>query len=120
MGFRGVRLRNIRARQLAIADRVHVGDVARFDEQTFVCNFGGGGRPTNTVRSALPIRGAHHVGRNYHAHDCISRALVFPLPSHVRLAYIDTRKLQWCSVGSGFSVVCLARSIREATSIAHT
>ena len=115
-----IRLRNIRAGHLAIADRVHVGEVARCDSRTLVYNLEG--RRTNTSGSALFIDGAHHVGQNYGASSAFpgSRSIP-PLPSHVLLVYIDTCRLRWCSIGSVvFYSFVWPRRVREAKGIART
>ena len=77
--------RNIRMGKLAIADRLHIGEVVRFQTRTFVYNLGG--RVTNTYGSAVRVYGGHHEGYNYFAPGCTSGPL---LPSYCRIAYIDT------------------------------
>ena len=64
------RMRNVKIGQLAVADRVYVGEVVRHGNQTWVHHVVG--RRGNTIRSAWPIVGGHHVGAYYIAHDCKS------------------------------------------------
>ena len=117
---RRIRLRNIKVGHLAIADRVHVGEVVRYDSRTFIHNLEG--RRTNAIVSALRITGAHHVGRNYDAFGASpgSRS-ISPVPSHARLVCIVTCKLKWCSVGIvAFHSFAWPRSTKEAKGIART
>lgn len=121
MGYwpHGARLRNVKVGQFAVADRVHVGEVARHNNQTFVYNIGG--RRADTPRSALRIEGAHHVGLDYSIDKGGSGACGRPLPSHVRVVYIDTNKLHWCSVDSvAFQSFAWPRNTREARGIARS
>ena len=111
-----VRLRNIKIGKPAVIRRLQIGTVARAGSFTFIHNLEG--RMANTSGSALQIDDAHHQGKNYHSSSC---KCAFPLPSHVRIVYIDTRKLKWCSVDSvAFHSFAWPRSIREARSIART
>ena len=110
--------RNVKLGQCAVADRVYIREVARFNAQTFVYIFGG--RRANTVGFAAHIKGAHHVGDDYTTDDCVRRGLKFPLPSHVRAVYIGTQKPQWCSVDSvAFQSFAWPRNTREARRIAR-
>ena len=59
------RFHNIRIGCPAIADRVHIGEVARFGTRTFVHNFGV--RQSGTWASTLKVRDADNVGKNYSA-----------------------------------------------------
>ena len=65
-GFVGIpssiRLRNIKAGRPAMANVLHIGEVVRFECRTLIHNLGG--RKTNTWRSTLHVRNAHHEGRN--------------------------------------------------------
>ena len=88
----------------------------RYHRRTYVHNLGG--RKTNTFGSALRVVDAHHQGRNYNAPGCIYKP---PLPSHVRIVYIDTRKLRWCTVDSvAFHSFTWPRNAKQARSIART
>ena len=111
-----VRLRNIRIARPAIADRLHVGEVARFESRTFIHNLGG--RKSNTWCSTLRVKNAHHQGRSYFAPGCNSNP---PLPKHCRIVYIDTCKLRGCSIDSvAFHSFVWPRNVKEAKGIART
>ena len=108
-----IRLRNIKVGAFVVARRLHVGTVAR-GGQTFIHNLEG--RMINAVGPAFMIDNAQ--GRNYRAREC---KLNPPLRSHVRIVYIDTRKLKWCSVDSvAFHSFAWPRSTQEARGIART
>ena len=113
---RPIRPRNIRIGRPAIANRLHIGEGVRFQGRTLIRNLEG--RTTITFGFTLRIKNAHHEGRNYHAPSCIHN---LPLPSHVRIVYIDTSKLRWCSVGSvAFHSFAWPKNVREAKGIART
>ena len=80
-----VRLSNIRIGRPAIASRMHVWEVVRFQRRTFIHNLGG--RKTNTWCSTMSVRNGHHEGRTYFAPGCTSNP---PLPKYCRIVYIDT------------------------------
>ena len=109
-------LRNIRVGKPAIADRLHFGEVVRFQTRTFAYNVGG--RITNTYDFAVRVWGGHHEGKN-----CFTPGdtVVLLLPSYCRIVCIDTRKLKWCSVDSVVSHSFVwPKTVREAKSIART
>ena len=109
-------LRNIRIGKPAIADRLHFGEVVRFQTRTFVYNVGG--RITNTYGSAVRVWGGHHEGQNCSTPGCISVPL---LPGYCRIVCIDTRNFKWCSVDSvSFHSFVWPKAVREAKSIART
>ena len=111
-----VRVRNIRIGQAAVVRRLHVGIVARVGSPTPTHNLEG--RMITTSGSAIRMDDAHHFGKNYHAQEC---RLNPPLPSHVRMVYIDARRFRWCSVGSAaFHSFAWPRGTREARGIART
>ena len=111
-----VRLRNIKVGWFAAADRARIGEPARYDTRIFIHNLGG--RRTNTFGSTLCISDARHVGAICRAPGC--KLTPPPLLSHVRVVYVDTCKLRWCSVGSvvSQSFVWPCR-IKEAKGIAR-
>ena len=88
-------MRNVKVGEVAIAKGLQIGTVARVGGLTYIHNLEG--RMTNTTGSAFQIIGAHHFGRNDHSP---TSKLSPPLPSHVRIVYVDTRKLRWASVDS--------------------
>ena len=111
-----VHLRNIKIGEVAIIRTLRIGAVARVGGFTYIHNLAG--RMTNTTGSAFQIYGAHHFGRDSHSPSC---KLNPPLPSHVRVVYIDTRKLKWASVGSvAFHSFAWPRDIREVRGVART
>ena len=71
-----IRPRNIRTGRPAIANRLHIGEVVRFEARTFIHNLEG--RKTNTWYSTMRAKGGHHEGRNYFAPSCIYHP---PLPN---------------------------------------
>ena len=80
-----IRLRNIRVGKPAIAHRLHIGEVVRFEGRTLIHNLEG--RKTNTWCSTMRVRNAHHEGRNCYAPGCNHSP---PLPRHVCIVCIDT------------------------------
>lgn len=109
-------LRSIKVRQPAVIMRLQVGTVARVGSLTIIHNLEG--RMVKTTGSTLQIDDAHHYGKNCHSSSC---KVVNPLPSHVRIVYIDTRKFRWCSVDSvAFHSSAWPRSTREARGITRT
>ena len=85
----GDALRNIRTGSPAIRERLHVGEVVRHGSQTYVHNMEG--CRTNTMDSSMRIcKDGHHQGKNCHSSD---RRLPLPLPSNVRIVYLNVRKL---------------------------
>ena len=76
-----VRLRNVWAGRPAIANRLHIGEVVRFEGRTIIRNLEG--RRTNTWGSTVHVTDVHHVGKQYHAPGCMHSP---PLPRHVRIA----------------------------------
>ena len=110
------RLRNIRLGNFVLANRFPVGRLVRFGTITIVHNFWG--RKTNTRNAAQRVTYARQVGKNCHVSG---QQLQFPLPPHVRVVYIDTCKLKWCSVDSvAFHSFAWPRSPKQAKSIART
>ena len=77
----------------AIRSRRCIGEVVRHNSTTFVRNLEG--RRTNVLSSNVKVHAGHHVGENCHYHG-----IPPPLPSYVRIVYIDVRKVRRCSVGS--------------------
>ena len=76
---------------------------------------------TNTLDSVLRI---HRCGR-HQGKDCfvLGRKLRFPLPlpSHVRIVYLDIMEVIWCSIGGvAFHWLVWPRSAKAARSIART
>ena len=113
---RPIRLRNIRIGHPAVANRLHIGEVVRYESHTFIHNVEG--RQIGSLGATLRIFGAHHVGESFRAPGCSFKP---PLPAHVRIVYIDTCKLSWCSVGSvAFQSSVWPRSTKEAKGIART
>ena len=95
---------------------VRVGRVALVGSHTSIHNLES--RMLNTSGSAIRIDGSHHFGKSHHAREC---ELNPPLLSHVRIVYIDTRKVRWCSVGSvAFHWFAWPRETREVRGIART
>ena len=106
----------LRVGRPAIANRLHIGEVERFQSPTFIYKLEG--RKTNTVCSSLRVKNAHHEGRNYYAPGCIYNP---PRPRHVRIVYLDICKLKRCSVDSdAFHSFAWPRNAREAKGIART
>ena len=90
--------------------------VARVRSHTFIHGFEG--RMTNTSGSAIRMDDAHHFGKGDHTRE---RKFNPPLPSHVRIVYIVTRKLRPCSVDSAaFRSFAWPRGTREVEGIART
>ena len=113
-----IRLYNIKIDRPAIAHRLHIGKVARFEGRTFIHKFGGEGRTTNTFCSTMRVRGGHHEGRSYFARGCIVNP---PLANYCRTECIDICKLMWCSIGSAaFHSFVWPRNVKEAKGIART
>ena len=111
-----IRLRNIRIGKPTIADRLHVGNVARFESRTFIHNLGD--RKPNTWSSTRRVKNGHHQGRDYYAPGCIEKP---PFPNYCRIVYIDACKLRWCSVDSAaFHSFVWPRNVKEAKGIART
>ena len=111
-----IRLRNIRVGKPSIADKLHIGEVVRFEGRTLIHNLGG--RNSNTLCSTLRVGNAHREGGNYFAPGC---AFNPPLPRHVRIVYIDAKEFRWCSVDSvAFHSFAWPRNAREAKSIVRT
>ena len=112
-------LRDIKIGQPAIDERFHIGEVARHGSWTFVHDTGG--RRRDTGGAALRIRkGGHHQGGNFRRPGC-----KLLLPDHVRLGYLDTREIRWCSYSSvvfhSFAwPVGLVTDIKEAKATART
>ena len=87
-------MRNIQTGQPAIVERLHIGEVARHGSCTFIHTMEG--RKTNAGGAAMRIRkGGHHQGMNL-----LKSGAKLSLPSHVRLVYLDTRKIRRCSYNS--------------------
>ena len=111
-----VRLRNVRIGRPAIANRLHVGEIVRFESHTLIRNLEG--RKTNTWCSAMDVKDGHHVWRAYYAPNCIYN---LPLPTHCRIVCIDTCKLRWCSIDNvAFHSFAWPRGVKEAKGIART
>ena len=90
-----VRLRNIKVGRPAVANRLHVGEVVRFEGRTFIRNLEG--RIINTWCSAMGVNNCNHEGRNCYAPGCVYN---HPFPNHCRIVCIYACKLRWCSVDS--------------------
>ena len=112
-----IRLRNIRVGRPAVANRVHIGEVVRYDSRTCIRSLDG--RRTNAFGSMLRMVSAQHVGRNRHAQGCMLNPPLFP---HARVVYIDTWcKLKWCSTDSvAPRSFVWPRSTKEAKVLART
>ena len=114
--YGSTRLRNIRVGRPAIANRLHIGEVARFEARTRIHNLEG--RKTNTWCSTLRVKGGHHEGRNEFARGCSHEP---PLPKYCRIVEIDTCKFPWCSVDSAaFHSSVWPRNVKKAEGIART
>ena len=111
-----ISLRNIRVGKPAAVGGLHVGGVSRFAICTFAQNLGG--RKTNMHRSFVRVDGGHHEGRNYFALGC---KLNPPFLGYCRIVYIDTHKLQWCSISSAaFHSFVWPQDVGKAKSIVRT
>lgn len=94
-----IQFRNIKVGCLAIADRVHVGELVRFGTRTSIHNLGS--RRTNTLASTLAVKEAHHVGKERGALSAPwGGRSKLPLPSRVRVVCIHICKFGWCSIAS--------------------
>ena len=111
-----MRPRNMRIGKAAIAHRLRVGEVVRFEARTFIHKLEG--RTTNTWCSTIRVKGGHHQGRTYFAPGYIYN---LPLPKHCRIVCIDICKLRWCSIDSAaFHSFVWPRNVKEAEGIART
>ena len=90
---RGAPLRNIRVGTPAIRNRYQIGQVVRHQIEIYIRNLEG--RRTGVETAVMRVIGGHHVSNN-----CQFLGVAPQLPSHVRIVYMDVRKVHWCSVGS--------------------
>ena len=110
------RLRNIKTGEPAIANRLHIGEVVRYNSNIHIHQLEG--RKPNIYGSSIRISGAHHVGRNCHTPGCMSKLI---LPDHVRIVCVDAREMRWCSVGIvAFHSFAWPRNTKEAKGLART
>ena len=77
----------------ALLGRCCIGEVVRRNSVRFVRHLEG--RRSNVLAADMRVHAVHHVGMNCHCHGVPP-----PLPSYVRIVYIDVRMVRWCSVGS--------------------
>ena len=83
-------MRNIRIGYPAIIYRLHVGEIVRNGNGTYIHNREG--RRTDTLGSAVRmLRHAHHQGKGCYRYD---GQLPLPLPSHCRVVCLDVRKIR--------------------------
>ena len=97
------------------ACRCCIGEVARRNSTTLIHHLEGGKSVAHA--SIVKVYAGHHVGRDCHYHGVPP-----PLPSYVRIVYIDVRNVCWCSVGSVpfHSFAWPTFDVRKAKSIART
>ena len=109
------RLSNIKVNLPAIRSRWRVGDVVRHNSVIFVRHLKG--RRSNVLAAGVRVHAGQHVGKNCHYHGVPP-----PLPSYVRIVYIDVRRVRWCSVGSVpfHSFARPTFDVKKAKSIART
>ena len=111
-----IRFRNIKIGRPAIAHRLHVGKVARFEGRTFIHI--SEGRKTHTWCSSKRVRSGHTEGRDYFAFGCIFN---HPFPNHWRIVCIDIRRFRWSSIDSlVFHSFVWPRNVKEAKGIVVT
>ena len=109
------RLRNIKVDLPAFRGRWQIGHVVRYRACTYVHNLEG--RRTGVPKVVMRVENGHHVGQNH-----LYYGVPLLLPSHVRIVYIDVRKLKRCSPDSVsfHSSAYPTFDVRAAKSIART
>ena len=108
-------LRNIKVARPELRNRYGIGQVVCHPICTYIHNLEG--RRIGVGKAVMRGDGGHHVGKH-----CQYHGIAPQLPSHVRIVYIDVRKIKWCSVGSVafHSFAWPTFDVRKAESIART